>query len=81
MSVHAVRHEFGVKLVKLVGGGVTYAASKEGAQTVLEHTQAVVDPSLITQWAGAFAAVMTGLYFLGNFGYIMWKWRKEAKGG
>lgn len=33
-----------------------------------------------TQIAGFAAAVATTLYFLAQFGYVIWKWYREANG-
>lgn len=66
--------------VKLVGGAVTYAGSKEVAKTALD-IYVKLDPVAITQWASAVAAIMTALYFAAQLGYTFWKWRKEAKRG
>lgn len=71
--------EFKLMGIKLGGGGVTYAGTYKATEEVLEASRGV-DLEMVSQLATISAGVATAVYFVIMAGYMIWKWRHEARG-
>ncbi|MBL8713247.1 MAG: hypothetical protein JNM12_10125 [Alphaproteobacteria bacterium] len=72
----SMRAELKVAGYKLTGGGVTYAATYEGVQKVLENTPHI-DYAVQAQLATIAAGYATAFYFIVMGGYVGWKWIRD----